>query len=186
MPETWTIIVEGRSYGPYTTAQLQGFAAEGRVVPHSLVCPQRETQPRPASEFRELDAIFRAAAGPPGGRPPHPPTLFGRTRHTQTVAGERSQFLVVADMRSGSVAAVEAELVKLGLTFALMRETWIVASERTLNAIRHALMQKLGKRDLLFIVDATHNKAAWFNFGPETDARIRQVWNRPTETPKRP
>jgi hypothetical protein len=28
----------------------------------------------------------------------------------------------------------------------------------------------------LFIVDSTHNKAAWFNFGPEADARIRRVW----------
>ncbi len=26
------------------------------------------------------------------------------------------------------------------------------------------------------VVDATHNKAAWFNFGPESDTRIRRVW----------
>jgi len=29
---------------------------------------------------------------------------------------------------------------------------------------------------MLFIVDATHNKAAWFNYGPENDARIRRIW----------
>ena len=39
-------------------------------------------------------------------------------------------------------------------------------------------MQKLGKLDTLFIVDATHDKAAWFNFGPETDTRIRRMWSR--------
>ena len=37
-------------------------------------------------------------------------------------------------------------------------------------------MQKLGKLDTIFIVDAAHDKAAWFNFGPEADTRIRKMW----------
>lgn len=37
-------------------------------------------------------------------------------------------------------------------------------------------LQKLGKIDTLFVVDATRNKATWFNFGPEAEARIRRVW----------
>ena len=40
------------------------------------------------------------------------------------------------------------------------------------------LVQKLGKIDTLFIVDAAHDKAAWFNFGPENDARVRRMWTR--------
>jgi hypothetical protein len=47
--------------------------------------------------------------------------------------------------------------------------------------VRTALVRKLGKLDALFIVDAVHDKAAWFNFGPESDARIRRMWSRPTE-----
>jgi hypothetical protein len=39
-------------------------------------------------------------------------------------------------------------------------------------------VQKLGKIDTLFIVDAAHDKAAWFNFGPENDARVRRMWTR--------
>ena len=54
-------------------------------------------------------------------------------------------------------------------------------SEATINTIRNALVQKLGKIDTLFIVDAVHDKAAWFNFGPETDTRIRKMWSRPTD-----
>ena len=42
-------------------------------------------------------------------------------------------------------------------------------------------MQKLGKLDTLFIVDAVHDKAAWFNFGPEADTRIRRMWSQPVE-----
>jgi len=33
---------------------------------------------------------------------------------------------------------------------------------------------------MLFVIDATNDKAAWFNFGPEVDARIRKIWR--TET----
>jgi hypothetical protein len=31
---------------------------------------------------------------------------------------------------------------------------------------------------VLFVVDATNNKAAWFNFGPEAEARIRRIWSK--------
>ena len=48
------------------------------------------------------------------------------------------------------------------------------------NAVRNLLVQQLSKLDVLFVVDATHNKAAWFNFGPEADSRIRRIW---TKTP---
>ena len=47
-----------------------------------------------------------------------------------------------------------------------------------MNAIRNVLVQQLGKLDVLFVVDATRDKAAWFNFGPEADARIRRNWAR--------
>jgi len=26
------------------------------------------------------------------------------------------------------------------------------------------------------VVDATRNRTAWYNMGPETEAKIRQVW----------
>jgi hypothetical protein len=29
---------------------------------------------------------------------------------------------------------------------------------------------------VLFVADASNDKAAWFNFGPEADARIRKLW----------
>jgi hypothetical protein len=28
------------------------------------------------------------------------------------------------------------------------------------------------------VVDASRGKAAWFNFGPEADVRIRRVWQK--------
>ena len=62
-----------------------------------------------------------------------------------------------------------------------MAQAWVLSSEASINTIRNALVQKLGKLDTLFIVDAAHDKAAWFNFGPESDTRIRKMWSRPAE-----
>ncbi|MCX7281155.1 MAG: hypothetical protein NTX21_06315 [Alphaproteobacteria bacterium] len=53
-----------------------------------------------------------------------------------------------------------------------------MSSEVSINTIRNTLVQKLGKIHTLFIVDAAHEKAAWFNFGPETDTSIRKMWTR--------
>ena len=47
--------------------------------------------------------------------------------------------------------------------------------------MRNALVRKLGKLDTLFIVDAGRDKAAWFNFGPEADTRIRKIWSKAAE-----
>ena len=49
--------------------------------------------------------------------------------------------------------------------------------------MRTALIQKLGKSDTLFIVDSVNDKAAWFNYGPEPDARVRKLWSRQSEHP---
>ena len=43
------------------------------------------------------------------------------------------------------------------------------------------LVQKLGKLDTIFVVDTIHDRAAWFNFGPEADTRVRRMWSRTPE-----
>ena len=53
-----------------------------------------------------------------------------------------------------------------------------LSTDLTVNAVRNRLVQELGKLDSLFVIDATRGKAAWFNFGPEGDARIRRVWQK--------
>jgi hypothetical protein len=180
MAETWTVSVGGRSYGPYTATQMHAFATEGRLAPHSLVCLTGETVSRPASEFRQLAALFRTERSAPNSQTVHQPA-FGRNDRHEGAPSERSQFIIMADLKSGSLDTLEAEISNLGPSYAVLPQAWIVSSEQSVNAIRNALVQKLGKRDVLFIVDATHNKAAWFNFGPEIDARIRRIWNRTPE-----
>jgi hypothetical protein len=84
-------------------------------------------------------------------------------------------------MKSSSISGLEEEIFNLGQAHRFMQQAWVLSSDASINTIRNALVQKLGKIDTLFIVDAAHDKAAWFNFGPESDTRIRRMWSRPIE-----
>ncbi len=188
MPDTsWTISVSGQTYGPYSQQQMQAFVAEGRLAAHSLVAPTGETKFRAAGEFPALLRLLAPAPGPTpsatgkfvtaGGIEDEDiisPT-FGRS-NDEPRTGDRGRFVVIADMKSRSISGLEEEILNLGPAYSIMPQAWLLTSDQPINAIRNALVQKLGKMDMLFIVDATHNKAAWFNFGPESDTRIRRVW----------
>jgi len=187
MSDTWTISVSGRSYGPYTAQQMQGFAAEGRLAPQSLVARADENQYRAASEDAILAALFRPAAPAAQPKPAQFFTAegnedvqsFGRHQDEDAAtSGQRTHFIVVADMKSRSISGLEEEIFNLGPAVPIMPQAWLLASDMAINAIRQTLVQKLGKLDMLFIADATHDKAAWFNFGPEADSRIRRIWQK--------
>jgi len=194
MSDNWTISVNGRSYGPYTAPQMQAFAAEGRLAPQSLVARGEENQFRAAAEDPVLSAFFRPATPAPAARPAQFFTAegneeiqpaFGRN-DDDAASGERSHFLIVADMKSRSISGLEEEIFNLGPAVPIMPQAWLLCSEMPINVIRQTLVQKLGKLDMLFVADATHDKAAWFNFGPEVDSRIRRIWQRmPDLSPRR-
>jgi hypothetical protein len=187
MAETWTISVGTRVYGPYTIEQMHAFHAEGRLATHSLVARAGEEQFHPAGEDTELALLFPAAAAPvsePMSQPAAPqsppePHRFGR--EAEVVASDRSRFVIISDMKSSSISSLEDEIFKLGPAYRFMPQAWVLTSEASLNTIRHALMQKMGKLDTIFIVDTVHDRAAWFNFGPEADTRVRRMWSRTPE-----
>lgn len=185
MAETWTISVGGRVYGPYTLEQMQAFRAENRLADHSLVARTDEEQFHPAGEDPVLASLFHAdqpreAETIPAGEPAQP-HRFGARTEPETSSGGPAHFVIVADMKSGSLAGLDDEISKLGPAFRFGPQAWVLTSEAPINIVRNALMQKLGKIDTLFIVDAAHDKAAWFNFGPEADTRIRKMWSKPVE-----
>ena len=185
MAETWTISVGGRVYGPYTLEQMQTFRAENRLADHSLVARADEQQFRPAGEDPALAPLFhtdppREAETIPASEPalPH---RFGARAEPDANSGGPAHFVIVADMKAGSIAGLDDEIAKLGPAYRFSPQAWVLTSEAPINIVRNALMQKLGKIDTLFIVDAAHDRAAWFNFGPEADTRIRKMWSKPVE-----
>ncbi len=183
MSESWTISVGGRVYGPYSIEQMRGFHAEGRLADHSLVARAGDEQFRAAGEDPALAAFFQPAAqsaAPAAAAPAQPETPAGPHRFGAETepSGERTHYVIIADMKSRSITGLEEEIFNLGPAHRFMPQAWVLSSEVGINTIRHALVQKLGKIDTLFIVDAAHDKAAWFNFGPENDARVRRMWSR--------
>ena len=196
MPETWTLSVGNRIYGPYTAEQMQAFHAEGRLAVHSLVARAGEEQFRPAGDDPDLGPLFpaqprnetqvqapalqmQAPEAAPAEQAPH---KFGGSDTNST--GERNRYVIISDMKSGSITGLEEEIFNLGPAHRFMPQAWILSSEVSLSAIRAGLVQKLGKLDTLFIVDAAHDKAAWFNFGPEADIKVRRMWSR-TDAPRK-
>jgi hypothetical protein len=180
MASTWTIKANGSCYGPYTLDQLRTYAAEGRLAAHSLVARAGETEHRPASEDDELAVLFRPA--------PQRPVFFtaegdlgSQNFGRNETAGTAGHFIIIADMKSRSISGVEEEVFKCGQAFAIMPQAWLLSSDMSINAIRNALVQKLGRIDMLFIVDASRDKGAWFNYGPEADSRIRRIWQKAQE-----
>jgi hypothetical protein len=174
MSELWNISVSGRVYGPYTHDQMRTFANEGRLAPQSLVAHPGQENFRDASEEPELAALFRPSK--PGAMAEimedQAPT-FGR--HSDET-GEASHLVIMADMKSRSISGLEEEIYNLGPAVNIMPQAWAVKSDLPVNVVRNMLQQKLGKLDTLFIVDATHDKASWFNFAPEADTKLRRLW----------
>jgi hypothetical protein len=177
MPDSWSICIAGRTYGPYSNEQMRDFAAEGRLARQSLVAKFGNTEFRKAGDIPDLAEIF---APWPASRDTTSTSRrdegqgFGRS--DRTGAGGRCHILVIADMKSGSVARIEGEIATFGPSFAILPQAWLLSTDASVNTVRNRLVQQLGKLDMLFVIDASNDKAAWFNFGPEADARIRKLW----------
>lgn len=194
MSESWTISVGGRVYGPYSAEQMRSFHAEGRLAVHSLVARAGEEQFHPAGEDPELAPLFPAQpfnetqVSTPAPQIPvhdpesHAPHKFGRDADAGN--GEKNRYVIISDMKSGSISGLEEEIFNLGPAYRFMPQAWILVSEVSINTIRVGLIQKLGKLDTIFIVDAAHDKAAWFNFGPEADIKVRRMWSRQEQARK--
>ena len=90
-----------------------------------------------------------------------------------------AHFAVILDQKAQSAASnIEAAINSLGPAYRLTNNVWIISTEQSVSAVRNRLVQELGKADSLFVIDASRGKAAWFNFGPEADVRIRRVWQK--------
>jgi hypothetical protein len=178
MSQKWTVSVGGRTYGPYIKEQMKSFAAEGRLAPHSLIARAEDGRFRPAAQDADLAFLFRSAEPYIKARKFSPHSEAARKfGHDDTeIANEASHYLIIAEMKSGSIAALEEEIYKIGPAYPVMSQAWILSTTMATGALRNLLVQKLGKLDQLFIANATQDKIAWVNLGMETETRVRRIW----------
>ena len=201
----WTINVSGRVYGPFSSERMRAFVGEGRLAPHSLVAREGSSDWHEARDEPEFSDVFahrnpapaapapevkvaapapqaEAPAQPAQTQAPAPHTPHPHLRPVNTApTGEPvfAHFAVIVDQKAVSAATnIESAINSLGQFYRLTNNVWIVSTEQSVSAVRNRLVQELGKADSLFVIDASRGKAAWFNFGPEADVRIRRVWQK--------
>lgn len=165
----WRINVSGQVYGPYTGHQIKSFAEEGRLAPHSIVQSGEQGPWITAIDDPVLGQLFTQETKPLPAAKPIASTQPGT---------ETANFVVIADLRTRGTGHFEATLSKLGDNYRLSTSVWLVHTDRTAAGLRNELVPHLGTTDTLVIIDATRGKTAWFNLGPEADAKIRKVWKR--------
>jgi hypothetical protein len=184
----WRINVSGQVYGPYSGHQIKAFAAEGRVAAHSIV-QTGESGPWITAIDDPILAQLFVVSQPPAATPMAEP-IQHRTHAAPNGEAAPSahdapdaNFIIIADIRARSSAPFEQAINRLGPTYRLNPLVWLLHCDRSAGAIRNELVQHLGNTDSVFIADANRGKMAWFNLGPEADARIRKVWAKAGDKP---
>ncbi|HJS79698.1 MAG TPA: hypothetical protein VJ748_03670, partial [Vitreimonas sp.] len=100
---------------------------------------------------------------------------------------EAANVFVHAEIVSASWNAFVAALESMGAVCDLAPGLWIVRTRFSAGVVRNTLSQTLDRGDRFVVIDATRDRLAWFNLGPEVDVRIGKVWNGPLrEEKKRP
>ena len=131
MSDSWIISVAGRTYGPYGKEQLRSLAAEGRLARRSMVARAGETEFRRASDEGELADVFGT---PKSGedmdvvRNPRREASPGFGRSDEASRNESpSHFVIVADLKSGSIAKLEDTIASLGQSIAILPQVWLLS-----------------------------------------------------------
>lgn len=164
----WWVQIKGKAYGPYDLAQMQRFMAEGRLRPASLVSNS------PDGEWREA----RAAEGLAAPARPRALTTSAAAEGEKPVA-ELANVFVYAEIHSGGWTPFMAALESMGVVVDLAPGLWLVRTRHSAGVVRNTLSQTLERGDRFVVIDATRDRLAWFNLGPEVDVHIRDVWNQP-------
>jgi hypothetical protein len=157
----WWVQVRGKAFGPYPLEQMARFLAEGRVRPTTMVSD------KPDGEWIEARKVM-ALRG-----------LRAPARASNDSAAEAANVFVHAEIVSGSWNAFMAALETMGAVCDLAPGLWLVRTRFSAGVMRNTLSQTLERGDRFVVIDATRDRFAWFNLGPEIDVRIGKVWNGP-------
>jgi len=155
----WWVQVRGRAFGPYSIEQMAQFLTEGRVRPNTLVSDNGQSNWTEARRIMALRGLRKPLAA--------------------NDAVEAANVFVHAEIVSGAWTGFMAALESMGHVCDLAPGLWLVRTSFSAGVIRNTLSQTLERGDRFVVVDASRDRLAWFNLGPEVDVRIAQVWNGP-------
>ena len=90
-------------------------------------------------------------------------------------ATQLNRFIVTCQFQTGSRAVFERALVASGSALQLNDNLWLLRAVGTAGSVRNHLIQHLGGRDTLMVLQLDAVRTATQNYGPEMDARIRAM-----------
>jgi hypothetical protein len=154
----WWVQVRGKAFGPYSIEQMARFLSEGRVRPTTMVSDKPDSGWTQARRVMSLRGLRTPAAAD---------------------KVEAANVFVQAEIFSGAWMAFMAALESMGAVCDLSPGLWLLRTSYSAGVIRNTLSQTLERGDRFVVIDATRDRFAWFNLGPEVDARINTVWNAP-------
>lgn len=156
--QSWFVQVAGKPYGPYSADQMSRFIDQGRITGMSQVATTPVGPWSPAHETA-LSALLY-------------PTSDTATQ-TQTTGLAN----ILAYIEQNTPGRLDAALGALGIYVAVTPQIYLLRTTATVSRARTVLAMAMGPYDRFLLVDATRNRAAWQNMGPEAEAGFRAVWN---------
>lgn len=160
-------------------------APTDQIAPHKPASKEADETPKDTTVSSLAPAQAEAAviqqkatletAGGTTKRPTYGPGKGQVDRRRQP---ETSNFIIVMDVKSRYTGPLEEAIMSLGPAYKLAPNVWCVNADATAPGLLNDLSIHIGKTDSMFIVDATRDRTAWHNLGPETDAKIRRVWRK--------
>ena len=167
-PERWQMKIGRSVYGPYTDEQMAKLAEQGLLAPHSRIAKYGSTNWDRASADPIIAEIFGKK---------YRQKSDDDSEHTPTAENQPTNFALFLDIASNSNIDLFQAIRNLGPASRISGSCWLVKSERSAGAIRNALVPLMANSDRLLVIDTSQSKLAWFNLGPEADAKIRKVWD---------
>jgi GYF domain 2 len=158
---TWFVKVDGRVYGPYTSPQMRGYVSEGRVADYTLVSVERDGTWKPAADVEILASWIEDSR---------------KVSQAAAETEDPANLLVITEVNSGVGEAVASVLRRYGDAVDIVPGVWLVRARTTASALRNDLSHLLDREDKLFVVDASRDRSAWFNFASDADAKVRELW----------
>ncbi|MEQ9520044.1 MAG: hypothetical protein RLN89_11470 [Parvibaculum sp.] len=181
----WSLKYGDDVYGPYTYEAMEGYIAEGRVAANSIIAPTGSEDWQEAHNVTVFAGFFdEERATVTASTPSHPrdrETVYGSKKGQvdRRKRPDTSNFIIITDIKSRHGATLEQTIMSLGSALKVANNAWVINCAGTAPGILNQLSKIVSKQDGLFVADATRDRTAWFNFGPETDAKIRRVWRKP-------
>jgi hypothetical protein len=163
----WRIKVGDKEYGPYPRTRLIDFLKEGRVGPATLLCCGTDTEFVRADRHVNLRWDFSPARK----------RKFGEVKLEPGETEVPICNYVVAARLLSTNGGFERALMESGKMARCAGDIWVLRSKLTVQQLRHKLSMIMHKDEQVVIVNASKDRLAWFNLGPESDIAVRDVWD---------